>query len=89
MALGARRSDVTSLVLRETFLLAFTGLLAGLIVSIPVTRLIANRLFGISSSDPVTMVSAVAVMVAVALLAGYLPARRASRVDPLSALRYE
>ena len=89
MALGARSSDVTSLVLRETLLLAATGLLAGLLVSIPVTRLIANRLFGVSSSDPLTMVGAVAVMVAVALLAGYLPARRASRVDPLSALRYE
>src|SRR5260370_36805753 len=71
MALGARSSDVTSLVLRETLLLAGIGLAIGLLVSVPVTRLISSRLFGISANDPLTMVIEVVTMVAVALLAGY------------------
>jgi ABC-type antimicrobial peptide transport system permease subunit len=80
---------VAWLVLRETMLLAGLGLAIGLPVSISVARLISSRLFRLSAGDPVTMAVAVAVMGAVALLAGYLPARRASRVDPLAALRHD
>jgi predicted permease len=89
MALGARPSDVTWLVLRETLLLAGAGLAIGLTSSVSVARLISNRLFGLSASDPVTMGTAAMVMIAIALLAGYLPARRAARVEPMSTLRYE
>lgn len=89
MALGAQACDVAWLVLRETMLLAGLGLAIGLPVSISVARLISSRLFGLSAADPVTMAVAAAVMVTVALLAGYLPARRASGVDPLAALRHD
>jgi len=89
MALGAQAFDVAWLVLRETMLLAGLGLAIGLPVSISVARLISSRLFGLSAGDPVTLAVAVAVMVAVALLAGYLPARRASGIDPLAALRHD
>jgi predicted permease len=89
MALGARASDVSWLVLRETLLLAAIGLAIGLPASVALTRLISSRLFGLSPSDPVTLGGAALLMASVALLAGYIPARRASGVDPMSALRYE
>jgi predicted permease len=89
MALGAQRSDVLWQVLRETILLVAIGLCIGLPAALASTRLIRNQLFGLKPTDPFTISVATLVLVVVAALAGYLPARRASRVDPMVALRYE
>ena len=89
MALGARAGNISWMVLRETLYLAFAGLLIGIPAALLGGRLIATQLFGMSPTDPITLVGAALVLTFVALLAGYLPARRASRVNPLAALRYE
>jgi ABC-type antimicrobial peptide transport system permease subunit len=89
MALGAQRGEVVWLVLRETLWLVVLGVCTGLPAALASTRLIASRLFGLSATDPATITAATLVMLAVAALAGYLPARRASQVDPVVALRYE
>ncbi|HSS19156.1 MAG TPA: ABC transporter permease [Pyrinomonadaceae bacterium] len=89
MALGAERRNIVWLVLKESLLLVGLGLAIGLPASWAAGRLIANQLYGLKPSDPLTLVMAVAFLTVVAALAGYLPARRASRVDPLVALRYE
>jgi putative ABC transport system permease protein len=89
MSLGAERSDVLRLILSEGGRLAITGVLIGVAVSLAITRLMSSLLFGITSTDPLTFVAVAALLTAVALLASYIPARRAMRVDPLVALRYE
>jgi predicted permease len=89
MALGAQRGDVLGMVLRESMLLVGIGVAAGLAAAIAAGRFVAAFLFGLEPRDPATIAAATAVMIAVAALAGYLPARRASRVDPMVALRYE
>ena len=89
IALGARAGDVQWLVLKETLALTLAGIVVGLAVALSATRLVASLLFGLTPTDFITISSATLVMVTVALLAGYLPARRASRVDPMVALRYE
>jgi putative ABC transport system permease protein len=89
MALGATRTDVMRLVMRYGLTLAAAGLALGLIGSVALTRLLATLLYGISPTDPMTLGATGAVLVGVALLASYLPARRATRVDPMVALRYE
>jgi ABC-type antimicrobial peptide transport system permease subunit len=89
MALGARRADVLWLVLRETLVLLLAGVVLGLPAALGAGRLISSMLYGLTPADPVTIGAAVAFLLAVAALAGYLPARRASRVDPMTALRYE
>jgi predicted permease len=89
MALGATRNDVMKLVLKYGFTLAMAGLGLGLAASIGLTRLLASLLFGVSPSDPLTFAGVGAILVGVAILACYLPARRATRVEPLVALRYE
>ncbi len=89
MALGAEARDVTRMVMSETIRLVFTGIAIGLGAALAVTRLISSMLFGLAPTDPLTISLAVFVMIAVAALAGYLPARRASQVDPLAALKYE
>jgi len=89
MALGARGGNIAWMVLRETLYLVLAGLLLGVPAALIGGRLISTQLFGLSPTDPVTLVGAAIVLTVVALLAGYLPARRASRVNPLSALRYE
>ena len=89
MALGAQREDVLRLVMRESMVLVAIGVVAGLAIAIAGSQLIATLLFGLAPTDPRTIVVAVAVMVLVSAVAGYLPARRASRVDPMVALRYE
>jgi predicted permease len=88
-ALGATHGNIISMVLREGMLLTLTGLLVGLLLSLAVTRLIASLLYGISPVDPVSIVMTVALLGAASLLAGYIPARRAAKVDPMEALRYE
>ena len=89
MALGARKWDVIGLVMRETMLLVVVGLLIGLAAATATTRLIAGLLFGLTATDPLTMALATLLLITVAALAGWLPARRASRVDPMAALRRE
>jgi predicted permease len=89
MALGAQRSDVLGLVMRESMLLVAIGVVIGVGLAIAASRLLTTLLFGLAARDPLTMIGAVAVMATVSALAGYLPARRASRVDPMVALHYE
>ncbi len=89
VALGAQRGDVMRLILGNGALLGGTGVLIGLGVALGVTRFMRTMLFGVSPFDPVSFVLVSAVLTAVALLASWLPARRASRVDPVEALRYE
>ena len=89
MALGAQRQDVLRLVMRESMLLVIVGIVAGVIVAVSASRLVASLLFGLPPRDPLTLFAAIVVMVLVSGLAGYLPARRASRVDPMVALHYE
>ena len=89
MALGAGRRDVFWLILREAFLLVIAGVAVGVPIIFAVTRLASSLLFGLTPTDPISLFSAALLMLAVALVAGYLPSRRATRVDPLVALRYE
>jgi putative ABC transport system permease protein len=89
MALGARRGDVLRMILREGAWLALVGVAIGVAVSLAITHLMATLLFNISPSDPLTLVAVAVLLSLVALLASYIPARRAMRVDPMVALRYE
>jgi len=89
MALGAVPGDVVRMVLRETLLLAGCGIAIGLPVSLWLTRLTRAFLFGLEPNDPTVLVATVLGLLAVCLLAGWLPARRAARIDPTSALRCE
>ncbi|HEX5602095.1 MAG TPA: FtsX-like permease family protein, partial [Pyrinomonadaceae bacterium] len=89
MALGARSGNIAWMILRETLYLVLAGLILGVPAALLGARLISTQLFGLSPTDPLTIAGAAFVLAVVAMLAGYLPARRASRVNPLSALRYE
>jgi putative ABC transport system permease protein len=89
IALGARRSEVLLLILRQSTRLAFAGIVFGLVGALLLTRLMAGLLYGVAASDPIVYVSVAGLLIAVALAASYLPARRAMRVDPVVALRYE
>ena len=89
MALGALAADVRRLILRETLALAAAGIGLGLLAALLSLRLVSSQLFGVSPHDPATILAAALVVVSVAGLSGYLPARRASRVDPMVALRHE
>jgi predicted permease len=89
VALGAARADIHKLIFRQQGAVVAAGVFLGLLGSLALTRLMSALLFGISALDPVTFVSAPLLLVAVAALASWLPARRAARVDPLEALRNE
>ncbi|MBA3256406.1 MAG: ABC transporter permease [Pyrinomonadaceae bacterium] len=89
MALGADRGHIIWMVLKESLLLVAVGVVIGVPAAWGAAHLISNQLFGLNPSDPVTLLTAVILLSLVAALAGYLPARKASRVNPLAALRYE
>jgi predicted permease len=89
MALGAQRADVVRMILRESMLLVVPGVLIGIAAAVTSGRLVAASLFGLQPTDAITISIAVLILLAVSTLAGYLPARRAARVDPMVALRAE
>jgi len=89
MALGAQRNDVLRLILGHGATMALIGVAAGMAASLALTRLMARLLFGVSAYDPLTFFSVGCLLILVALVASYIPARRAMRVDPTVALRYE
>jgi putative ABC transport system permease protein len=89
MALGARRGDIFRLMIGRGMLLVLIGTAAGLAVALATTRVLASQLFAISATDPLTLTVVSLVLISVALLACYLPARRATRIDPAAALRCE
>ena len=89
IALGASRGGVLWLVLKEAGLLALAGIAVGVPAALAFSRLVKSQLFDISAADPITFAAAGLLLAAIALLAGYIPGRRAARIDPLIALRYE
>lgn len=89
MALGAGPHDVRKMVVMQGMWLALIGVFLGVAAALALTRLIANLLYGVKPWDPISIVSVAALLIAIALFATYIPARRASRVDPLVSLRYE
>jgi putative ABC transport system permease protein len=89
MALGAEKSDLLKLVIREGMVLACAGLAAGLLLTLSLTRLLSSLLYGVKPADPLILAVVCLLLVMVAFCATYIPARRASGVDPMVALRYE
>jgi predicted permease len=89
VALGASRHTILRMILRETLLLTLAGLAVGLPSALAASHLLGHMLFNVSANDPATLAAVAFVLAAVAALAGYIPARRAMRVDPMVALRYE
>ena len=89
MALGAQRGNVVWLILREALLVTVLGAVAGVAIALFVTRVLATLLYGLTAHDPVVLAGAAALLLAVATLAASFPAWRASRTDPMTALRYE
>jgi putative ABC transport system permease protein len=89
MALGAQVTDVLKLVLKQGMALVLIGEALGLVAALALARLMRSLLFGVTPTDAMTFITVFAVLTAIALLACYLPARRATKVDPLEALRYE
>ena len=89
MALGAQRQDVLGLVLKQGAVMIASGLTVGLVAAFALTRLMSTLLYHVRATDPVTFVVVVFGLAVVALLASYIPARRATKVNPTVALRYE
>jgi ABC-type antimicrobial peptide transport system permease subunit len=89
MAFGALPRDVLKLVMREVGLLVLGGAIIGIPAALALARYVESQLFGVKANDPLIFTAATIALALVALLAGYIPARRAARIDPMKALRYE
>jgi putative ABC transport system permease protein len=89
MALGAQHRDIMKMVLLKGLRLTLAGIVIGLLASLGLSRLMAHQIWGVSATDPLTLATVVAVVVVVGAVACFLPARKATHVDPLVALRYE
>jgi putative ABC transport system permease protein len=89
MALGARPLDVVKLIVKQGMILGIAGIIIGLIVSFALTRVLASQLFGVTANDPITFIAISLLLMFVALVACYIPAKRATKVDPMVAVRYE
>jgi ABC-type antimicrobial peptide transport system permease subunit len=89
MALGAQRFDMLNMIFRQSFTLVLTGLAVGILASLGLARLLATMLYGVQATDVLTYTGVIGLLVLAAALASYIPARRAMKVDPMVALRYE
>ena len=89
MALGAQRGAVVWMVLRQVFVLAAVGLAIGVPTALALSKLVGSFLFGVTPNSPAALLFAVAILFAAVLVAGYVPARKASRIDPMTAVRHE
>jgi putative ABC transport system permease protein len=89
MALGAQQCDAIRLILLQALVLAGIGTALGLVIALYATRVLQDMLYGVSPHDPLTFAAVVALMLSVSLLASYVPARRATTIDPMTALKYE
>nr|MBA2242898.1 FtsX-like permease family protein [Chthoniobacterales bacterium] len=89
MALGARRTQMAGMVMRQSLTVVVIGIVVGLVAAVAATRLLASLLYGVGATDVLTYATVVLLLAVAALLASYIPARRAMKVDPMIALRYE
>ena len=89
MALGAQYGSVLALVLRQGLVLAMIGIVTGMLCALGLTRMLSSLLYGVAPTDPVTFAASTTILLGVAILACWLPARRAARIDPVLALRQD
>jgi ABC-type antimicrobial peptide transport system permease subunit len=89
MAIGAKPTEILNMVLREMLLILAIGLVLGILAALAISKVVESQLFGVKAHDPIVIVGAAFALAIAAFAATYLPARRASRIDPLNALRYE
>ena len=87
--MGAQQGTILGLILRESVILSSLGIIVGVPCAIAATRLIGHMLFGVAPGDPLTFAAAASILLAVGAIAGYWPARRATKIDPIAALRRE